>query len=422
MASKFAKQFQIPPEFPDILKDFTREVLRNQPEDIVEFAAKYFDCLANGLPADATRGQDGQDAGGMDMEDIERIIKELFEKYDKDQSGVLDPTEFKTLMSDLQQRLDFPKDEVLRFLAEVDINSDGQVEYQEFIPLAMQIIQGMFAKKRLEQRMDEVEQHAQDLLVHGMSRDEFTELVSSLFERMDSDGSGILSKQEFVQALMSMDLGLTRREINSVMFQIDKDQDGNVSYREFLPVAFDLLVKLTSLHMLDTELENDELAQYLVDLFKARDTDMLGTLSVEDVRDMLHEAMLGLSRMQIYAVISEADVGADGQIAYASFIPRAVVLIRSMVSFEKNIAREDRESGPEAEENFFFVMDEAFAGAESVPFEEFIGRLEQYNVVSARELRASRNLLRTFGQDVPVDEAKVQIWNLVKSMRRHALE
>lgn len=83
MASKFAKQFQIPPEFPDILKEFTREVLRNQPADIVEFAAKYFDCLANGLPADTQGGHDASDVPGMALDDIERIIKELFEKYDK---------------------------------------------------------------------------------------------------------------------------------------------------------------------------------------------------------------------------------------------------------------------------------------------------------------------------------------------------
>ena len=100
MSSKFAKQYQardskerrvgaqVPPEFPDILKDFTREVLRSQPDNINEFAAKcpyslyiedhtrvgalerqvfqalivlqpclnlnrYFECLASGLPADA---------------------------------------------------------------------------------------------------------------------------------------------------------------------------------------------------------------------------------------------------------------------------------------------------------------------------------------------------------------------------------
>lgn len=37
----------------------------------------------------------------------------------------------------------------------------------------------------------------------------------------------------------------------------------------------------------------------------------------------------------------------------------AVGLIRSMLSFEKSIAKDDHEMGHEAEENFFFVMDEA---------------------------------------------------------------
>merc|ERR1711920_31804 len=141
----------------------------------------------------------------------------------------------KELMNDLQQRLDFPKNEVLRFLAEADMNADGQIEYEEFIPLALQIIQGMYAKKRLEQHMTDVDQHAEDLLVHGMSREELTELVGSIFERMDADESGQLSKQEFITALTSMELGLTRREINTIMFQIDRDQDGNISYREFVP-------------------------------------------------------------------------------------------------------------------------------------------------------------------------------------------
>merc|ERR1712194_277326 len=133
-------------------------------------------------------------------------------------------------------------------------------------------------------------------------------LVGSIFERIDQDQSGALSKQEFVAALTSMELGLTRREINTIMFKIDADNDGNISYREFVPFAFDLLQKLTSLRLLETELENDELAQYLVDLFKAKDFQMTGFLHTDEIRDLLHQAMLGLSRMHIYTVISEAEV------------------------------------------------------------------------------------------------------------------
>jgi len=420
MSSKFAKQYQIPPEFPDILKDFAREVLRNQPANINEFAAKYFDCLAQGLPAE---GPGGDAAGGdepeMSLDEVETIIQDLFHKYDGDANGYLDPSEFKSLMSDLQHRMDFPPDEIYRFLAEADMNEDGMIEYEEFIPLALQIVQGMYAKKRLEQHITDIDQHAEDLLVHGMSRDELTELVSSIFERMDQDGSGTLSKAEFATALTSMELGLTRREINTVMFQIDQDGDGGVSYREFVPFAFDLLQKLTSLRLLETELENDELAQYLTDLFKARDVEMQGMLHVNDIRDLLHQAMLGLSRMQIYTVISEAEVNSDMQIAYSTFIPRAVGLIRSMLSFEKSIVKDTKDVGAEAEDYFFMVLDETFTNVEVLPHAEFYKRIENANIVNERELQAVKHLLHPFGEEIPIEEAKSQVWSLIKNMRRH---
>ena len=40
--SNYSKEFQIPPDFPEILRDLTREVLRSQPKDINAFAHQYF--------------------------------------------------------------------------------------------------------------------------------------------------------------------------------------------------------------------------------------------------------------------------------------------------------------------------------------------------------------------------------------------
>merc|ERR1712159_97279 len=200
------------------------------------------------------------------------------------------------------------------------------------------------------------------------------------------DGSGTLSKQEFISALTSMELGLARREINTIMFQIDQDQDGNISYREFVPFAFDLLHKLTSLRLLETEMEHDELAQFLGDLFKSKDTEMTGHLHVDDMRDLLHQAMLGLSRMQIYTGISEADTNSDMMIAYASFIPRAVGLIRSMLSFEKSILKESKDTDAEAEENFYMVMEEALQGCDVLAPDVFCTKLQSSNLLEGREL------------------------------------
>ncbi|KAJ1452303.1 hypothetical protein M885DRAFT_527335 [Pelagophyceae sp. CCMP2097] len=42
MSSKYSKEFALPETFPGALRDLTREVLREQPEDIPTFAYNYF--------------------------------------------------------------------------------------------------------------------------------------------------------------------------------------------------------------------------------------------------------------------------------------------------------------------------------------------------------------------------------------------
>eukprot|EP00618_Florenciella_parvula_P021115 CAMPEP_0119542470 /NCGR_PEP_ID=MMETSP1344-20130328/53596_1 /TAXON_ID=236787 /ORGANISM="Florenciella parvula, Strain CCMP2471" /LENGTH=62 /DNA_ID=CAMNT_0007586687 /DNA_START=40 /DNA_END=228 /DNA_ORIENTATION=+ len=42
MASKYAKEFKVPEGFPETLRDFTREVLRDQPAEIDKYGYDYF--------------------------------------------------------------------------------------------------------------------------------------------------------------------------------------------------------------------------------------------------------------------------------------------------------------------------------------------------------------------------------------------
>jgi len=112
-------------------------------------------------------------------------------------------------------------------------------------------------------------------------------------------------------------------------------------------------------------------------------------------------------------------VNSDMMIAYGTFIPRAVGLIRSMLSFEKSIVKDSKDIGTEAEDNFFVKMDESFAGVEVLSQEAFHERLAQSNVINDREIQAVKHLLYPFGEEVPVEEAKSQIWSLIKNMRRH---
>lgn len=42
MASKYLQHFPIPTGFQQLLADLTRDILKNQPANIVEYAANYF--------------------------------------------------------------------------------------------------------------------------------------------------------------------------------------------------------------------------------------------------------------------------------------------------------------------------------------------------------------------------------------------
>ena len=58
MSSKYIKKYSIPPGFQSLLSEFTKEILRNQPKDIIDFGVEYFRCLQERLILDYPhRGQ-----------------------------------------------------------------------------------------------------------------------------------------------------------------------------------------------------------------------------------------------------------------------------------------------------------------------------------------------------------------------------
>ena len=54
MASKYLQNFPVPHGFQEVLADFTQEVLREQPANIIEFAAIYFEGLEKGKKNDGS--------------------------------------------------------------------------------------------------------------------------------------------------------------------------------------------------------------------------------------------------------------------------------------------------------------------------------------------------------------------------------
>lgn len=60
MSSKLANKFPIPENFPEILHDYSREVVRYRPKDILDFSIQYFYFLDKSLPFHYTEGGSSQ--------------------------------------------------------------------------------------------------------------------------------------------------------------------------------------------------------------------------------------------------------------------------------------------------------------------------------------------------------------------------
>ena len=79
-------------------------------------------------------------------EEMQRNIKEIFDKFDENHNGVLDREEFFKGFSDLVKTLAEGQDEKeIKKIAEeaiekFDLNQNGQIEFDEFIQLMLFLI------------------------------------------------------------------------------------------------------------------------------------------------------------------------------------------------------------------------------------------------------------------------------------------
>ena len=80
-------------------------------------------------------------------------------------------------------------------------------------------------------------------MLAGMTKEELNYKLRELFIRADADNSGGLTRGEFLSCLRSEELNLSRQQINMMMGEFEMDDDGALTYEEFVPIAIDVLVE-----------------------------------------------------------------------------------------------------------------------------------------------------------------------------------
>jgi hypothetical protein len=165
MASRYIQKYPIPQDFPTVLKNFTREVLRDQPPNIIEYSARYFEALEKGEPFeyksafnvpraekqyelcfDARKAEEvarrdlriNRQAGGASEKEKERamqLVELLFARFDRDRSGYLDSKELKEMINSIYSDGQVgrkPTDiEMMSFISQIDSNHNAKIDKQE---------------------------------------------------------------------------------------------------------------------------------------------------------------------------------------------------------------------------------------------------------------------------------------------------
>jgi len=327
----YGEPLGVPPELSSVLKDFTREILREQPEDehFFQFATEYFDRVV-------AQEQQAAKTPRMSIEELQHLLGQMFREADVDGSGALSRREFRDVLS--MSELNLSEREIVALIAEADLDGNGEIGYDEFVPLAVDLVHSMYARMDAQAAMAaESEQAAEMALdfVHGMNREDVEAMMTDVFRNADADSSGALSLDEFRQACFDADIGLTRKEVNILMHQCDVDGDGTISYEEFVPVCFEMLVEVAKNNILEARRTDHEIEMLLLDVWGKADGLREGVLAPSKMSKALQTGReLPLTRLQIHSIMGEVlpeHKDARGFIDYARFAPLASRVVEMMV-------------------------------------------------------------------------------------------
>ncbi len=128
MNAALSTQLAIPEGFPGIIKELTREILRDQPENINAYAANYFERM---LSQQYGGGGSGQPTGGgrseIDIESLEARIGEMFAAADDEGKGYLTREQATSVVSNVAMELTFTDAQIQYIMTEADENHDGMM-------------------------------------------------------------------------------------------------------------------------------------------------------------------------------------------------------------------------------------------------------------------------------------------------------
>eukprot|EP00794_Sanderia_malayensis_P015080 gene15080-16636_t len=263
----------------------------------------------------------------MKMKDFsdEDMLRDAFRVFDADGSGSISVAEFKDAALEMGEI--FSEEEVDEMIREIDIDGDGQINYEAF---------SSTNSKRIISRHVGVcpegkKQGQQPVHALACFTDRQIDELTELFSLFDTNHDGQISSTELKKVLRKFDSRFTDRDLEVLIKECDINENGSIELIEFI-------------HVIESRKAVTDIEDAMIDAFDMFDKKGDGFID----RDELKEAMANLGSNFTYDVIDEmmreADLDRDGVISFDAETKTRDIDICGWI--RKHHTKEREEPGP----------------------------------------------------------------------------
>ncbi|XP_049811175.1 troponin C, isoallergen Bla g 6.0101-like [Schistocerca nitens] len=138
-----------------------------------------------------------------------QLLKKAFDAFDHDKQGYITTDIVRTILDMLGLKMD--ADTLQDIIEEVDVDGSGQLEFEEFVILASRFL--------VEEDAEAMQQELREA-----------------FRLYDKEGNGYITTGVLREILRELDDKITEEELDMMIEEIDSDGSGTVDFDEFMEV------------------------------------------------------------------------------------------------------------------------------------------------------------------------------------------
>lgn len=138
------------------------------------------------------------------------------------------------------------------------------------------------------------------------SRARIEEELEQVFKKFDVNGDGKISAEELGSIMGSLGSPATEEELSIMIREVDSDEDGFINLQEFVALN-------------TKDVNYDEVLDNLRDAFHVFDTDKSGSISAEELKDVLMSLGEECTLAECRKMISGVDSDGNGTVSFDEF-------------------------------------------------------------------------------------------------------